>query len=116
MAFHVPDHWRIRKGPLASSELLYNNGAFLIPIPAGGMLQVIASDQRGWEHVSVSLPTRCPTWTEMCAIKDMLWDEDDCVVQYHPSKADYVNKHPFCLHLWRPTDETLPKPPTWMVG
>jgi hypothetical protein len=38
-----------------------NNGAFRVP----GGLRVIASDGEGWDHVSVSLPDRCPTWEEM---------------------------------------------------
>jgi len=40
----------------------------------------------------------------------------DCVVQYHPPRSEYVNNHPFCLHLWRPAGLDLPLPPAWMVG
>lgn len=69
-----------------------------------------------WEHVSVSLPNRCPTWAEMCAIKDLFWDESDCVVQYHPPKRDWVNNHPYCLHLWRPVGQEIQRPPSLMVG
>jgi hypothetical protein len=101
---------------MASDDLIGNNGAFLVPVAGVGFMQVIASDGRGWEHVSASLPDRCPTWAEMCVIKDMFWTDDDTVIQYHPAKDDYVNKHPYCLHLWRPTDILLPLPPTWMVG
>ncbi len=32
---------------------------------------IVASWGGGWEHVSVSLPRRCPTWDEMCLIKDI---------------------------------------------
>ena len=46
----------------------------------------------------------------------MFWDEEDCVVQYHPPKSDYVNIHKNCLHLWRPTDGELPRPPKIMIG
>ena len=31
----------------------------------------IASWAGGWEHVSVSLRNRCPTWDEMCLVKDI---------------------------------------------
>ena len=24
--------------------------------------------------------------------------------------------HPHCLHLWRPLDAEIPRPPGWMVG
>jgi hypothetical protein len=64
-----------------------------------------------WEHVSVTLKkkegkkekpvNRSPTWEEMCFIKDLLWGEDEEVIQYHPAKSDYVNFHDHCLHLWK---------------
>jgi hypothetical protein len=73
-----------------------------------------------WEHVSVSVrvpgETRCPTWEEMCEIKDMFWDKDETVIQYHPAEADYVNMHPHTLHLWKPIGVELPTPPSIMVG
>ena len=34
-------------------------------------MAIIASWCGGWEHVSVSLQNRCPTWDEMCRIKDI---------------------------------------------
>jgi hypothetical protein len=33
-------------------------------------LRCIVSVGLGWDHVSVSLPNRCPTWTEMDLVKD----------------------------------------------
>lgn len=73
MSFHVPHVYRVRKGALASDDSVGNCGAFFIPNGAGQTpLAVIASDGDGWEHVSVSLPTRCPTWDEMCRVKHIL--------------------------------------------
>ena len=37
-------------------------------------IAVIASWGGGWEHVSVSLARRCPTWEEMCMVKDIFWE------------------------------------------
>jgi len=108
---HVPNQYRMRVGPIGSDGLSGNNGAFLIPTrPGQPPLRVIASDGDGWEHVSVSLPNRCPTWDEMCKVKELFWDDEDCVVQFHPPKRDYVNLHPYCLHLWRPIGATIPLP------
>lgn len=45
---------------------------------------IIASWGGGWEHVSVSLSNRCPTWEEMCMVKDIFWGEDECVIQFRP--------------------------------
>ena len=55
-----------------------------------------------WDHVSVSLKTRTPTWEEMCHIKSLFFADEEVVMQLHPAKSAYVNYHPFCLHLWRP--------------
>lgn len=80
-----------------------NNGVFLVPSPEGRFqVKVIVSCGGGWDHVSVSLSNRCPTWREMCAIKDLLFKDDEVAMQLHPAKEDYVNHHPFCLHIWRP--------------
>jgi hypothetical protein len=59
---------------------------------------------------------RCPTWEEMCQINDMFWDKTDCVVQFHPPESEYVNNHPYCLHLWKPIGIALPMPDSILVG
>jgi len=82
-------------------------------------VRIIASDGCGWQHVSVSLigkPHTTPRWQLMCAIKDLFWDAEDVVMQLHPKKSEYVNRHPGCLHLWRPTDQAIPTPPKYFVG
>lgn len=84
----------------------------------GAALRIIASDDQGegWEHVSVSLADRCPTWDEMCFVKDLFWLPDEAVMQLHPPESEYVNNHKFCLHLWKPTQAALPLPPSIYVG
>ena len=109
--FHVPEKYRLKHGRMGSDESYGNNGAFAI-----GRLHIIASDDYGWQHVSVSLSDRAPRWNEMCRVKDIFWDEEDCVIQYHPSKSEYVNCHPNCLHLWLPVDVSFPIPPSIFVG
>lgn len=71
-----------------------------------------------WEHVSVSIPKvpRCPTWDEMSWVKSLFWGDDEAVVQFHPPKAEHVNFHPYCLHLWKPWDGVLALPPSIAVG
>jgi hypothetical protein len=73
-----------------------------------------------WEHVSVVMvrnrEERSPTWEEMCVVKAIFWRPDECVVQYHPPEVDYVNLHPYALHLWKPIEGEIVRPPTWMVG
>ena len=94
-----------------------NNGCFVIPYPKSAKnLTVICSDGGGWDHVSVSTQSRCPTWEEMCYIKDLFFDEEEVVMQLHPAKSRYKNCHPFCLHLWRPQKENIPLPDDLMVA
>lgn len=115
MSFKVPYQFRMKQGPFRSSDADGNNGAFEIPYESY-LLYVIASDGEGWEHVSVSMRSRCPNWDMMCFIKDLFWDLDDCVVQYHPPNKDYVNNCGHCLHLWRPIGIEFPRPPSILVG
>jgi hypothetical protein len=114
MAFHVPEENRITAGKIKSRREDGNNGAFLIHLNRKSAF-VIASDGLGWEHVSVSFPDRMPTWKDMCEVKAIFWDKEDCVVQFHPPNSKYVDIHPFCLHLWRPVNGGIPTPETWMV-
>ncbi len=110
----VPEKYR---SPQYSSEKDGNNGVFFIPrFGLNSPLKVIVSDGMGWEHVSVSLPDRCPTWDEMCRIKDLFWDEQEVVMQLHPAKSEYVNNVSNCLHLWKPINEKIPLPDSIMVG
>lgn len=116
--FKIPNQFRVRNGILGSNENdegYQYAGAFIIPLD-GEFFSVIASNEMGWEHVSIAHPKKCPTWEQMCAVKELFWDDSDCVIQYHPAKKDYVNLHPNCLHLWRPIEEKLPTPPTVLIG
>lgn len=125
MTFKFPEKYRLRTGPYRSSLAEHgNNGAGFIPFKLGAPpLKFIASDGAGlapsdkWEHVSVSLSHRCPTWEEMCYVKSLFWDDEDAVVQLHPPRSTWVNNHQCCLHLWRPVNGlVIPLPPEWMVG
>lgn len=72
---------------------------------------VIASWAGGWEHVSVSLKNRCPIWEEMCMVKDIFFREDECVVEFHPPKKEYIDLMPYCLHMWKKVGEKYELPP-----
>lgn len=93
-------------------------GVFFVPRPGeeGSYdLKIIASTGNGWNHVSVSLPMRCPTWAEMELVKRLFFKPDEVAMQLHVAVANHVNMHPNVLHLWRPTDQLIPLPPIDMV-
>jgi hypothetical protein len=114
MAFKGPKEYLINHPSLGMGD--EENGFFVFS-RHGITYRCLASNFMGWEHVSVSLSKkRCPTWEEMCVVKDLFWGPDDWVVQYHPQKSDYVNNHPYCLHLWRPINQELVRPPNILVG
>jgi len=125
--FNVPEANRITGGPLGSDANAGNNGAFSVPPEREALapgirtrLFIIASDGRGWEHVSVHAHegrrSRTPTWDEMCLVKDLFWDPEDMVMQLHPRRSQYVNDHPHTLHLWRPIGRAIPEPIAMLVG
>lgn len=118
------EEYRVLNGPLASDASYGNNGLFAIECGAV-FLWVIISDGAGWEHASVSLRdsrnhnvqvTRTPTWEEMKLVKDMFWQSNETVAQYHPAASEYVNTHPYCLHLWRKIGDNIELPPKELVG
>jgi len=100
---------------MGSDDSCGNNGAFEF-CRAGIWLKVIASDGLGWEHVSVSTVTRCPTHAEMEFIREQFWRDDECVMLLSVPRTEHINCHPYCLHMWRPTESAIPRPPAEMVG
>lgn len=93
-------------------------GAFIIHRINGNLRMLVTSGEaphHNWEHVSVSLEDRTPTWAEMCRAKDLFWLPTETVIQLHVPDADHINYHPFTLHLWRPIEVEIPLPPPIMV-
>ena len=117
MRFDRVEEWRIRRGEMAS-ETGESFGAFRIPGPKGAMMFIIASSGDPsigveWEHASVHVENRCPNWPEMDFIKNLFWDDEECVMQLHPPRSRWINLHPYTLHLWRPWKSAgeIPLPP-----
>ncbi len=120
------EEYRVLRDARMASPPYATWGAFVdVPGPCGAHFLIIATDGQssdseldGWEHVSVSLGKhrRPPNWTEMCFVKDLFWGPEECVVQFHPPRSEYVNNHPGVLHLWRCTKAEFPTPPSIFVG
>lgn len=79
---------------------------------------LIVSWGGGWEHASVSPARRSytPTWDDMCFLKNLIWHEEEAVIEVHPPKSEYVNNLSNCLHLWRCTYKDMVLPPSCFVG
>ena len=91
------------------------DGVYSIPC-RGIVLNVIASDGLGWDHVSVALAHRCPTWDEMEFVRDLFFRDDETVMQLSVPRRAHLSLHRFCLHLWRPQAGDIPRPPDALVG
>ena len=95
----------------------HGNGFFHVPTEDHKyLLRVMASDGMGWDHVSVSLPDRCPNWDEMSLVHRMFFKPTEEAMQLHVPVKDHVCHHPYCLHLWRPQGPKIPRPPSVLVG
>ena len=92
-----------------------NCGVFLIMVKPISAMFIIASKSDGWEHVSASMKSRCPTWAEMCLVKSLFFKDDEVVMQLHPAKKHHINFHEYCLHLFRPINQQIPLPPKEMI-
>jgi hypothetical protein len=114
LKFEKVEQYRVTHGKMKSNPG-DPFGLFFIPSPNGRILGVIASaaypETVNWDHVSVSTKKHTPTWNEMCFIKNLFFDSEECVIQFHPPKSVYINDHSSCLHLWRPAEFTIPLPP-----
>ena len=90
------------------------DGVYQIPY-AGVTLRVICGCGEGWDHVSVSLPDRCPTWDEMNWVKNLFFEPDETAIQFHPPHNEYINVCKTVLHMWRSWNQKIELPPQWML-
>ena len=90
-------------------------GAFLFQ-HKGTPILVVATTGVGWDHVSVSTPTRCPTWDEMEWIAKKFFRDDEVAMQLHVPASEHISNHRYCLHWWSPQGVEIPLPPSILVG
>lgn len=107
------ERYRVTIGPRATEAGLTFGDYANVRLPSNQRCCIVVCDgmETGWDHVSVSLKHRCPTWEEMDWIKRLFWEPNDTVVQFHPPESKHVSVHPYCLHLWRCIREEFPMPP-----
>lgn len=70
-----------------------------------GMVAIVDTltiDGKQWRHLSVSRRSRTPSHEDMMTAADAFLDREHVVLAIFPKRAEYVNVHEFCLHLWQP--------------
>ena len=74
------------------------------------ILSLEEHEGRKWLHCSTSFPDRLPTWPELRDAKDLFIGREVEAVQILPPEKEYVNVHPYCLHLWAHADKSRALP------
>lgn len=69
------------------------------------MSESLESDGRTWIHVAFSRPTRLPSWSDMKRVKDAFIGKERRAISVLPRASEYVNIHPYCLHLFACLDD-----------
>ena len=108
----VLDAYRILNNKFYKNDGDDTCGVFYISSPTDRQeMCVVASSGAGWDHVSVSRTDRCPNWTEMEHVKRLFFRDDETAMQLHVPPSEHRSLHPYCLHMWRPLDCKIPRPP-----
>lgn len=72
-------------------------------------VSLVKYGRHAWMHASIAHSSRLPTWSEVRELKDRFIGADKKAVMVLPAESDYVNIHPYCLHLWHcPSGDGLP--------
>jgi hypothetical protein len=93
----VPADWTEVEGML-SRMWTHTNGLRV------GLSCDVLDNRSRWLHLSVSRSNRLPSWEDMKFVKDAFIGRDHEAIQVLPKDEDFVNLHPFCLHLWSPEE------------
>ena len=71
--------------------------------PPAGNVWVPPESLELW-HISISHPDRYPTWDEIADVRYELAPDDVTMALLLPPRAEYVNAHDRCFHLWQIDD------------
>jgi len=69
----------------------------------GECLVFVGHSADGW-HMSISHPSRYPTWDEIKEARYSLLPKNITVAMLLPPPDEYVNIHENCFHLWEIED------------
>ena len=99
----------IKLFPTNSNKSCIRMGIFEFPLDNGEATLLCAGLIREyWEHVFLDLrhSERCPTYEEMCYLKQYFFRKNEITLQIHPKQSEYVNACQHRLHLWRKVNIT----------
>lgn len=88
-----PDFEEKTRGVLEPGTKCYSMGKLAVFVSPPNL------PTRGW-HLSISHPTRYPTWDEIAHVRYTLVPDSVRIVMHLPPRSEYVALHPFCFNLW----------------
>lgn len=84
-------YWATKTGETFGSFLIPHWSNILTVVAHDGIVELPEHERfAGWEHVSVSLKNRCPSWPEMSFVKSLFWAQEDTVMQLHVPTAEHI--------------------------
>lgn len=69
-----------------------------------GELRIIVSLDAGLWHISISHPSRLPTYEELKEARYVFAPDNIYMAQIFPPQDQFINVHPYCLHLYQLSD------------
>lgn len=91
------------------------NATYIVIEPKNGrQLTVIISDTNGWDRCQISVYGSKKwevTSVEVSYVRDLVFKEDDVVVEYHMKPEGYINVGDCTRNLWRNQREEISQPP-----
>lgn len=92
----LPRNWQSLSLPMQAGKYFVNSLSGLRVLASTDTME----DGSKFLHISCSYPDRIPSWDDLKTVKDIFIGEDREAFQVLPKAKDYVNLHPYCLHLW----------------
>lgn len=93
----LPAGWEKAKSGADGAAYRNDHGLYVI-------ISGIEIDHKRWIHVSVSRKSRLPSWSDLKVVKNLFIGLEKKALQVLPAHKEYVNLHPYCLHLWHCLD------------
>lgn len=89
----LPAGWKKAENRADGASYRSDHGLYVI-------ISGIEIDHKRWIHVSVSRKSRLPSWDDLKIVKNLFIGLDKKALQVLPAYKEYINLHPYCLHLW----------------
>jgi hypothetical protein len=93
-------HWQEQPSPVPGGRCFRGQSNKSNGLAA--IVDTLTIDGKQWRHLSVSRRSRTPSHEDMMLAADAFLDRDHVVLSIYPRRAEWVNLHNFCLHLWQP--------------